>query len=86
MVSHALSPVVHILKGLYFGATRAWHIQHEFSDRRCDVVCVWYNDKFLTRSCNIKSNLSSFQSLAPVRDYNYDEIKLNLLLFRVQKR
>ena len=33
-------------------ATRTWHIQHEFSDCRCDVVCIWYNDNFFTTECN----------------------------------
>ena len=39
----------------------AWYIQHEFSDCRCDMVCIWYNDNCLT--AKFKSN--SFQSIAP---------------------
>ena len=56
MVSHALSPVVLILKGLYFGSYHDLAIQHEFSDCRCDIVCIWCNDNFLTRgAAKIKS-------------------------------
>ena len=36
------------LKAYILDATRAWHVQHEFSDCRCDIVCIWCNDKFLT--------------------------------------
>ena len=25
---------------------------HEFSDCGCDIVCIWYNDNFLTRGCS----------------------------------
>ena len=46
MVSYALSPVVLISKGLSLEATRSWHIQHEFCECRCDIVCIWYNDNF----------------------------------------
>ena len=30
-------------------ATRTWYMQYEFSDCRSDIVCIWYNDNFLTR-------------------------------------
>ena len=32
-------------------AMSTWYIQHEFSDCRCDIVCIciWYNDKFLKK-------------------------------------
>ena len=30
-------------------AARTWHVQHEFSDCRCDIVCIWYNDNFITK-------------------------------------
>ena len=40
MVSRALIPVVLISKGLCLEATRTWHIQLEFSDCRCDIVCT----------------------------------------------
>ena len=30
-------------------ATRTWYIQHEFSDCKCDIVRIWYNDKFLKK-------------------------------------
>ena len=52
-------------KAHIFEATRTWHIQHEFSNCRCDIVCIWHNDNFLTRGWSRKSNLSSFQTLAP---------------------
>ena len=33
-----------------------WHIQHEFSDCRSDIICIWYNYNFLTKGCRkIKS-------------------------------
>ena len=38
---------VHILE-----ATTTWHVQHEVSDCRCDVVCIWYNDNFLRQGCS----------------------------------
>ena len=41
-----LSSVVLILKGIYFGS---YEDLHEFSDCRCDIVCIWYNDKFLKK-------------------------------------
>ena len=25
-------------------------MQYEFFDCRCDIVCIWYNDNFLTRA------------------------------------
>ena len=25
------------------------YIQHELSDCRCDILCIWYNDKFLKK-------------------------------------
>ena len=56
---------VHIKAAYILEATSTWHIQHEFYDCRCDIVCIWYNDNFLTRGVQQKSNLSSFQSLAP---------------------
>ena len=44
------------LKAYMLEATRTWHIQHEFSDWRCDIVCIWCNDNFLTSgSAKIKS-------------------------------
>ena len=56
MVSYALS----LIKEPIF-----WkHIQYEFSDCRCDIVCIWHQDNFLTGGA-AKLNLSSFQSLAP---------------------
>ena len=45
--SHALSPV-----GGFWEATRTWYVQHDFSDCRCGIVRMWYNDNFLTRGCN----------------------------------
>ena len=38
-----------ILKTYVLEATRTWYIEHEFSDCRCDIVCIWYNVKFLER-------------------------------------
>ena len=65
VVSHALSPVVLILKGLCFRPTMTWHIQHEFSDCSCDTVCIWYNDNFFTRGCSKleSKQFSAFHSL-----------------------
>ena len=50
MVSHALSPVVFILKGLYFRSLPRFGICN-MSSLIADViiVCIWYNDNFLTR-------------------------------------
>ena len=30
-------------------ATRTWYIQHEFSDSRYNIICIWYNDEFLKK-------------------------------------
>ena len=49
MVSHALSPVVLILKAYILETTRTSHIQLEFSDWKYDIVCIWYNDNFIAR-------------------------------------
>ena len=65
MISHALSSNVLILRAYILETTRRWHIQHEFSDCRCDIVCIWYNDNFLTRGYRKKSNLNSFQRVDP---------------------
>ena len=35
-----------ILKGIYFVS---YEDLHEFSDCRCNIVCIWYNDKFLKK-------------------------------------
>ena len=45
-------------------ATRTWCIQHEFSDCRCDIVYIWYNDKFLKKgAAKFKSKkFSEFRS------------------------
>ena len=48
MVSHALSPVV-LIYGYILEATRTWYMQYKFFDCRCDIVCIWYNDNFLTK-------------------------------------
>ena len=56
------------LKAYILEATRTWHIQHEFSDCRCDKVCIWYNDNFLTREC---SKIKSKQSPPPPRGTSY---------------
>ena len=60
-----------ILKGIYFGS---YEDLHEFSDCRCDIVCIWYNDKFLKKGQQ-NSDLRSFQNLAPSL---YPEIFLKL--------
>ena len=44
MDSHARSPFGSDLKAYTLEATRTWHVQNEFSDCRCDTVCIWYND------------------------------------------
>ena len=50
MVSHALSPVVFILKGLYFGSLPGLGIYNmSFFDCIYDIVRISYNDNFLTR-------------------------------------
>ena len=66
MDSHTLSPLSFgsDFKAYILEATRTWQVQHEFSDCRCDTVCIWYNDNFLTRGAEQKSNPSSSQSLA----------------------
>ena len=44
------------LKACMLEATRTWHVQHEFSDCRCDIVFIRYKDNFLTRGATkIKS-------------------------------
>ena len=48
-VTHALSPVVFILKGLYFGSLLGICNMSFLIADRCDIVCIWYNDNFLTR-------------------------------------
>ena len=65
MFSHVLSPFVLILKAYILEATRAWHIQHEFFDCKCDIVCIWGTMITFSQGGAAKSNPSSFQSLAP---------------------
>ena len=44
------------LKAYISEATRTWHVQHEFSDCRCDIVFVRHKDNFLTKcAAKIKS-------------------------------
>ena len=39
-------------------ATRTSYLHHEFSDSRCDTVCIWYNDNFSKGDgTKIKSNM-----------------------------
>ena len=52
MDSHALRPFGSDLKAFILEVTKAWHVQHEFSDCRCDTVYIWYSDIFLTRGWN----------------------------------
>ena len=53
MDSHDLSPFGSELKAYILEATRTWYAHHEFSDSRCDTVCIWYNENFLgTRGWN----------------------------------
>ena len=40
------------LKDYILETTRTWHVQHEFSDCRCDIVFVRHKDDFLARGCN----------------------------------
>ena len=55
----------HIKKGYSLEASRTWHIQHEFSDSRCDIDCVWHNDNFLTRECSKNQIQAVFQCWLP---------------------
>ena len=52
MDSHDLSSFGSNLKPYMSEATMTWYVHHEFSDRRCDTVCIWYNDNFLARGWN----------------------------------
>ena len=71
MVSRGLRPVGLRFIAYILGATRTWHVQHEFSDCRRDIVFVRHKDNLLTREVQQKSKLSSFQSLAPgLQDIN----------------
>ena len=70
MGSHGLRPVGLKFKSLYLEATRSWHVQHEFSDCRCDIVFVRHKEIFLTIGLK-KSKLRNCQSLAPgLKVYN----------------
>ena len=51
IVSHGLS-AAGLRKAYILEATRTWHVQHEFSDCRCDMICFRYKDNFLTSGCN----------------------------------
>ena len=43
-----------------------WHVEHELSNRRCDMVCLWYNNNFISyKGMRQKLNLSSSQCFAP---------------------
>ena len=42
MDSHDLSLFGSDLKACVLEATRTWYVHHEFSDCRCDTVCIWY--------------------------------------------
>ena len=52
------------LKAYTLEATRTWHVQHEFSDFRCDIVFIRHKDNILTRGVTkIKSKqFSEFRS------------------------
>ena len=62
----SLSFVVLILKGLHFGS---YLNLHEFSNCRCDKVCIWYNDNFLTRGCSNSRLQAVFRVWPP--DYTF---------------
>ena len=47
MVSQAL--LGSDVKAYIMEVTRTWHVQHEFSDCRCDIACIWCNENFLTK-------------------------------------
>ena len=65
MASHALSPVVFILKGLYFGSLPGLGICN-MSFLIADVM-QFVSGTMMTSSLGVQqnSNVSSFQSLAP---------------------
>ena len=52
MDSHDLSSFGSDLKAYIPEATTTWYVHHEFSDCRCDTVCMWYNDNFLAGAWN----------------------------------
>ena len=60
MVSHALGPVELISYRLHFESYQ--DLAYEFSACRYDIVCIWFNDKFLTEGA---AKIKSKQSLAP---------------------
>ena len=81
--SHALNPFGPDLKAYILEPTGTWHVQHEFSDCRCDTVFIWYNDNFLTRGWNKKPKQLS--GLAPrLNHFRIDFIDENDL--RVEER
>ena len=59
MDSHDLSSFGSDLKAYISEATTTWYVHHEFSDCRCDTVCIWYNDNFFVGDgTKIKSNMT----------------------------
>ena len=74
-VSHGLTCselcCAHMKKAYILEAMRTWYIQHEFSDCRCDIVCIWYNDKFLKKgAAKFKSKkFSEFGSQTVTRNF-----------------
>ena len=57
MDSHDLSPFGSDLKAYILEASGTWYVHHEFSDCRCDTVCIWYNDKRSHKGMEQNSNL-----------------------------
>ena len=56
MILHVLDLLGSDLKAYILEATRTWHVQHEFSNCRCDIVFVTHKDNFLRRGATkIKS-------------------------------
>ena len=71
MDSHDLSSFGSDLKAYTSEANTTWYVHHEFSDCRCDIICIWYNDNFIARDgTKMKSNMT--QSVDIYKLYTMD--------------
>ena len=69
MDAHALSPFGSDLKACILEASRTWHVQNEFSDCRCDTVCICTMTTFPQVDGRKIKFLSSSQNSAPRLEY-----------------